>query len=111
MITGPKGLRVDLNTGEIQVMGQSLKLAGITMRTAAGFKEKKFTTGGQFYFDYNDVWRFGALADKNMATTVFEKLFVQNTSDPAYFRPLKLKGMSYQLWEAIPDNYIEPPQE
>jgi len=105
-ITGNKGLQLNINTGEIQAEGQSFQLAGLSLRTTSEIKEKTYTANSKYYFVYNEPGRYGALTDKSMAETVFQKLYVRNTYDENYFEPLELSGMIYQLWEVKPDSYI-----
>lgn len=99
------GLRIDTRTGEVLIQGKSIQLAKLSIRTEENLTEKKYTTNNTYSFDYNAPGRYGALMDRQMPDTVFHKLFVRNGFNRHYFRPVELRGMTYQLWEAIPDTY------
>jgi hypothetical protein len=44
--------------------------------------------------------------DKNIADTVFHKLFIRRSFNQNYFKPVQISGMTYQLWEVKSDVFI-----
>jgi len=54
-------------------------------------------------FEIFEPGRFAVLMDEPISNSVFNKLFLRHTYDPAYFRPVALKSPDYQLWEVVGD--------
>lgn len=104
-ITGPGGLAIDSTTGMMQLQDRSVQLSGLNIRTNRAIQEKRYTADSSYLFDFNEPGGYGALADRSIANSVFNNLYVRNGFNRTYFRPVDLRGSVTQLWEVIPDNY------
>lgn len=102
-VTGDDGLDLDLETGEIELSGRRFSIAGAAIRDRQNLREKKFYNDSRYRFDLFEPGRFGALMDKNIAESVFSKLYIRHTPDTRYFKPVVLNAPSYQIWEVTGD--------
>jgi hypothetical protein len=105
-ISGPKGLTVNVLTGEIQADGQFFQLSHLGIQRSKEYSENKYTAKSKYCFDYIEPGRFGVLMDENIAQTVFNQLYILRKFDKNYFKPVEISGMIYQLWEVKSDVYI-----
>jgi len=102
---GNRGIIIDINSGEMQTEGQTFQLAGLSIRTKKDFKVKKYTASSTYYFEMNEPLGYGALMDKRLADTVFNRLYVRLQPDDTYFSMVKNFGMACQLWEVKGEAY------
>jgi hypothetical protein len=106
IISGSKGLNVNVLTGNIQADGQTFQLSQLGIQTNKEFNEKKYAATSKYCFDYIEPGRFGVLMDENIAQTVFNKLYIRRSFDRNYFRPVQISGMIFQLWEVKSEPYV-----
>ena len=103
IITGGRMMQINVLTGEIQAEGQVFQLSKLGIQTNKDFDERKYTADSKFCFDFIEPARYGVLMDKDIAETVFNKLYIRRNFDRNYFKPVEMAGMIYQLWEVKSD--------
>ena len=68
-------------------------------------QELNYNPSRKIGFEYVESARYGAIMDANMSESVFNKLFVRHLFPEKYFKPLRIRGPYYQLWEVKGDTY------
>ena len=106
IISGGRGIQINVLTGDIQADGQTFQLSRLGIQTNKDFDEKKYTANSKYCFDFIEPARYGVLMDKDIAETVFNKLYIRRSFDRNYFTPVQISGMIYQLWEVKSDVFI-----
>jgi dolichyl-diphosphooligosaccharide--protein glycosyltransferase len=106
IISGGKGLNVTVLSGDIQTDSQAFKLSRLGIQTNKDFDERHYTADSKYCFDFIEPGGVGVLMDKNIADTVFHKLFIRRSFNQNYFKPVQISGMTYQLWEVKSDVFI-----
>lgn len=55
-----------------------------------------------FHFEWMPYNGFGVLATRNVAESLFNRLFIRHTSNPGYFRHVDVRSPSFSLWQVVP---------
>ena len=92
------GILYNTNTGSHQ-------LSHISQITANKLNKKEFDAHSMLGFEYIEPYKFGAVCDKNISESVFNKLFVRHSYQDKYFKPFRLRAPYYQVWEVKGETY------
>ena len=106
IISGGRGMQINVLTGDIQANGQTFQLSRLGIQTNKDSDERKYAANSKYCFDFIGPAHYGVLMDKDIAETVFNKLFIRHSFDRNYFMPVQMAGMIYQLWEVKSDVFI-----
>lgn len=93
------GLVVDTRTGKAAMGNQTIPLQGIAVWDGKNSRVKRFNHPSDVVFEASDPNRTGAMMHREIAESVFNKLFFRHTCSQDYFRPVILNTPWYQLWE------------
>jgi dolichyl-diphosphooligosaccharide--protein glycosyltransferase len=106
IISNNSGLKIDSQNGILysRELG-SYQLSHISQMTSNKLNKKEFNTNSRLGFEYFERNRFGALCDNNISESVFNKLFIRHSYQEKYFKPIRLRGPYYQIWEVKGDTY------
>jgi dolichyl-diphosphooligosaccharide--protein glycosyltransferase len=106
IISNNSGLKIDSQNGILysRDLG-SYQLSHISKMTSNKLNKKEFNTNSRLGFEYIESYRFGALCDNNISESVFNKLFIRHSYQEKYFKPIRLRGPYYQIWEVKGDTY------
>ena len=103
-IKGRGGLDIDLETGILHIGNRmTTGLRRIVETTRHGLETKNYPGDSRLVFDMFSPARFGALMDRHISESVFNKLYLLHVYNPKYFRPVGMNAPAYQLWEVIGD--------
>lgn len=103
VISTGDGLTCDMDNGEVQISGRRLSIATAAVRDRNAIREKNFYNQSPYCLEVFEPGRFGALMEKSVANTVFNRLYIRHTPDQQYFKPVALAAPAYQLWEVTGD--------
>ncbi len=104
-ITGRKGLHIDMDKGIMHANGRQVMLSDIVIRTRTGILDKSFKTESPLKFELYEPAGMGVLLDRDIAGSVFHRLFVLNLADDQYFKSIKTELPFYQIWEVRADSF------
>lgn len=104
-ITGSDGLKIDTTTGEAFLEDRKIMLSYIGIRQRETLRPFSFGSSGRYRFEMVEQAGFGAIMDKDIAESVFNKLFIRLIFPDKYFRPIDIRMPHYQLWEVQGDIY------
>ncbi len=99
-----QGLEVDLKKGVAAIGDKMVQLKQVTIIDEKGPRKKIYPVKEGLYFEFIRTRRFGALMDRYAAESVFNQLFMRHLADSRYFRPVRLKTPSHQIWEVRGDS-------
>ena len=99
------GAEIDMRTGTGTVGNQVIPLQEIAIWDGERSQVKRFNHQSGVVFEASTSNRMGAFMHKDMAPSVFNRLYLRQAFDPEYFRPVILKNPWYQLWEVRGDSW------
>jgi dolichyl-diphosphooligosaccharide--protein glycosyltransferase len=97
-----KGPIFNINRGGKTLISKS-PLSKMVIHTRQGQEVMTYDERSRLSFEWTKPTKFGALMDEDMANSVFNKLFIRHSAPSAYFRAVKLRTPSYQVWEVRGD--------
>ena len=104
-LTGSRGLRINTTTGEMFVDHDRVRtsLSRLSISDGGRRRDLDFGKDGIYRFALNRQQGYGACMDRELADSVFSKLFIQGLTPDRYFRPVTRHPGVYQLWEVQGD--------
>jgi len=101
-------LEFDVNKGRrLQLAGDgksfTRELGRIVTYTGNALATRDYHRAGGFHLEWMQHNGFGAIMTPNVADTLFNKLLIRHTIEPAYFRPTALRSPYYSIWEVVPN--------
>ncbi|OPL15696.1 MAG: hypothetical protein AVO38_09975 [delta proteobacterium ML8_D] len=102
-IKGSEGLDIHIEKGILRTSNRMIGLTHLVKRERQRILSKSYQRDSGPHFEMWISPRFGALMDMHISESVFNKLFLRYTFNPAYFRPVVINTPSYQLWEVVGD--------
>jgi len=97
-ITNKSGIDVDLDKGIFTLWDKRVGLKEISIFGIKKPERRIFNRKRGLYFEFFVPGKFGALMDKNIASSVFNALFLRHSYNPRYFKPVRLVSPSHQIW-------------
>lgn len=112
IITNNSDLKIDAQNGILYSGDRSrYQLSHIYQMKRNKLSKKEFDTNSSLGFEYIEAGGFGAMCDKNISESVFNKLFIRHSYPEKYFKPIRLRAPYYQIWEVKGDTYIRTKTE
>ena len=107
-----KGSNIDLDprTGRLNLGNQIIPLEELTIWDGAKNQSKHFNNKSGVVLEVSAQKHLGVLMQREMASSVFNKLYLRHAFSPQYFRPVILNSPWHQLWEVKSDSW-KPPSE
>lgn len=99
------GIEVDTQTGNANLGNQTIALQEISIWDGKSSQIKRFNNKSGVVFEVSAPTRLGVLMHKEIAVSVFNKLFLRQIYSPQYFNPVFLQTPWYQLWEVRGDSW------
>ncbi len=99
------GTDIDLRTGNATIGGQVIPLQELAVWDGEKSQTRRFNSQSGAVFELSVPNRLGVLMHKNVAPSVFNKLFLRQSFSPEYFSPVFSKTPWYQLWEVRGDSW------
>jgi dolichyl-diphosphooligosaccharide--protein glycosyltransferase len=93
------GIEVDTRTGNAKMGAQTLALQEIAIWDGKDSQIKRFNHQSGVVFEVAAPIRIGVLMHKDIASSVFNKLYLRQFYSKEYFSPVLLNTPWYQLWE------------
>ena len=93
------GIEVDTRTGNANLGNQTIALQEVAIWDGKNSQIKRFNHQSGVVFEVAAPIRLGVLMHKDIAESVFNKLFLRQTYSQQYFSPVLLSLPWYQLWE------------
>jgi hypothetical protein len=102
---GRGGIDIDTRTGNATIGNQVVPLQELTLWDGEKSQIRRYNQQSGVVFELSAPTRLGVLMHKDMALSVFNKLYLRQTFAREYFRPVLLNAPSYQLWEVRGDSW------
>ena len=99
------GTDIDLRTGNATIGGQVIPLQELAVWDGEKSQTRRFNSQSGAVFELSVPNRLGVLMHKNLASSVFNKLFLRQSFSPEYFSPVFSRVPWYQLWEVRGDSW------
>lgn len=99
------GMEVDMEKGLLRFKNRLIPLKSIFIITRKGPITKQYNHKTDAQFEAFLPAGFGALMDKNIADSIFNKLYLRHLYNPKYFKPIRLMTPSHQIWEVKGEIY------
>jgi dolichyl-diphosphooligosaccharide--protein glycosyltransferase len=102
-LVAANGVAIDLRQGLARVDGTTVPLQSINILQAGGGRPRTFQRPNGALIEVFPPAAVGAVMDRDMADTVFNRLFIRHERSSGYFAPVALDSPEYQLWEVRAD--------
>ena len=99
------GIEIDPRTGVANFGSQAIPLEELTLWDGDKNQTKRFNHKSGIILEVSRPLRLGVVMNRNIASSVFNKLYLRQTYSPQYFRPVALNSPWYQLWEIRGDSW------
>jgi hypothetical protein len=104
-LKGSDGVEIDMSTGTGTLGNQTVPLQEIAIWDGVNSQIKRFNHQSGVVFEASAASRLGAFMHKDMAPSVFNRLYLRQAFSREYFRPVVIKTPWYQLWEVRGDSW------
>lgn len=103
-------LEIDTRTGRANLGNQIIPLEELTFWDGAKNQSKRFNSKSGIVFEVSAQTHLGVMMNRDMAASVFNRLYFRQTYSPQYFRPVIMNSPWHQLWEVKGDSWKAPPE-
>jgi len=97
------GIEIDSRSGRFLRGNQVIPLEEITIWDGLKLQRKRFDQGSNIVLEVSLPHRLGMLTIREMAASVFNRLFLRQAGSPQYFHPVIIHAPWHQLWEVRGD--------
>ena len=100
-------LAMDVNEGKrltLRADGREFKqpVGKLVTYTGSVLEEKDYGHPEGFHVEWMPHNGFGAIMTRNVAESLFNRLFIRHTSNPRHFRHTEVRAPAFSLWEVTP---------
>lgn len=93
------GVEIDPRSGTVNVGAQVIPFEELSVWEGEKNQTKRFNHKSGIIVEVSRPLRLAVMMHRNIASSVFNRLYLRQTYSPQYFRPLALNSPWYQLWE------------
>ncbi len=104
-IKGSRNLAIERSSGALIQQNRKLNLDRIVLHSHKGSRILNNYWRPGLRFEFNSRFRNGAIMDKDIAESVFSRLFIRVQPDRTYFKPVINSPPYFQLWEIHGDSF------
>ena len=99
------GIEIDTRTGLANLGTQVVPLDEISRWEGGKNQNKRFNNKSGIVLEVSAQTKMGVLMYRDMAASVFNKLYLRQAFSPQYFRPVIMNTPWFQLWEVRSDSW------
>ena len=107
-----RGTNVDIDsrTGRVNFGNQVIPVEELSLWDGEKHQTRRFNNKSGIVLEVSTRTHLGVLMHREMAASVFNKLYLRQAFSPQYFRPVILNSPWHQLWEVKGDAWKPPPE-
>lgn len=108
-VSGSHGLQVDVEHGFLRSSRGSTGLHAMVVRRADAIDTRRYGRQSNIQFEVCLPSRFATAVSRDIAESVFQRLFVRHDPTLKRFHPVLLNAPDFQIWEVLADREERKP--